>query len=155
MPRENVELFLPSILGFEKVARSAAEAIAKKMGFSDDRIDDLKTAVAEACMNAIEHGNLEDKATSVTVLLSSSSDHLEVRVVDRGRQQIPDPLPPPGNSDSARGWGLFFIQSLMDEVEIVRSPEGNVVRMTIFLGKDQDDLSEPSSDEAEWVDKVD
>lgn len=155
MPRENVELFLPSILGFEKVARSAAEAIAKKMGFSDDRIDDLKTAVAEACMNAIEHGNLEDKATSVTVLLSSSSDHLEVRVVDRGRQQIPDPLPPPGNSDSARGWGLFFIQSLMDEVEIVRSPEGNVVRMTIFLGKDQDDLAEPSSDEAEWVDKVD
>lgn len=155
MPRENVELFLPSILGFEKVARSAAEAIARKMGFSDDRIDDLKTAVAEACMNAIEHGNLEDKATSVTVLLSSSSDHLEVRVVDRGRQQIPDPLPPPGNSDSARGWGLFFIQSLMDEVEIVRSPEGNVVRMTIFLGKDQDDLGEPSSDEAEWVDKVD
>ncbi len=146
MPRENVELFLPSVLGFEKVARSAAEAIALKMGFSDDRIDDLKTAVAEACMNAIEHGNLGDKATSVTVLLSASSDHLEVRVVDRGRRQIPDPLPPPGNSEDSRGWGMFFIQNLMDEVEILRSPEGNVVRMTIFLGKEDSDRStaEPS-----------
>lgn len=155
MPRENVELFLPSVLGFEKVARSAAEAIARKMGFSDDRIDDLKTAVAEACMNAIEHGNLEDKATSVTVLLSASPDHLEVRVVDRGRRRIPDPLPPPGNSEDARGWGMFFIQNLMDEVEILRSPEGNVVRMIIFLGKEDSDrsMAEPTSDAAEWIDQ--
>jgi len=26
------------------------------MGFSEDRIEDLKTAVAEACINAMEHG---------------------------------------------------------------------------------------------------
>ena len=45
---EQVEIFLPSTLGYEKVARSAAEAVAEEMGFSEDRIDDLKTAVAEA-----------------------------------------------------------------------------------------------------------
>jgi serine/threonine-protein kinase RsbW len=125
------------------------------MGFSEDRIDDLKTAVAEACMNAIEHGNLEDKATSVTVLLSASSDHLEVRVVDRGRQVIPDPLPLPGDNANARGWGMFFIHNLMDEVEILRSPEGNVVRMLLFLGKDEKDhsLTEPSPDASEWIDQ--
>ncbi|MEE9213674.1 MAG: ATP-binding protein, partial [Thermodesulfobacteriota bacterium] len=31
--------------------------LAKEIGFSDDRIEDLKTAVSEACLNAIEHGN--------------------------------------------------------------------------------------------------
>lgn len=156
MPRENVELFLPSVLGFEKVARSAAEAVARKMGFGDERIDDLKTAVAEACMNAIEHGNLEDKSTSVTVLLSSSSDHLEVRVVDRGRQAIPDPLPLPGDTENARGWGMFFIHNLMDEVEILRSPEGNVVRMLLFLGKEKENSrTEPSPDASEWIDQND
>ncbi|RPJ01442.1 MAG: ATP-binding protein, partial [Chloroflexi bacterium] len=46
---ELVELHLPSVLGYEKVARSAAEAIALRMEFSSDRIEDLKTAVAEAC----------------------------------------------------------------------------------------------------------
>ncbi|MGO4214149.1 ATP-binding protein, partial [Terriglobus sp. YAF25] len=52
-----VEVTLPSELGFEKVAMSTAASMAQLMGFSPDRIEDLKTAVAEACINAIEHGN--------------------------------------------------------------------------------------------------
>ncbi len=48
-----VEVRLPSELGFEKVALSTAASMAKLMGFSDDRVEDLKTAVAEACINAI------------------------------------------------------------------------------------------------------
>ena len=143
MPRENVEVFLPSTLGYEKVARDAAETIAREMGFSNDRIEDLKTAVAEACMNAIEHGNMEDRATSVTVLLSAASDSLEIRIQDRGRQVIPNPLPLPGGSDKSRGWGMFFIQSLMDEVEFTELPEGgNLVKMTIFLGTDDEDADD-------------
>ncbi|MBL1135513.1 MAG: GAF domain-containing protein [Chloroflexi bacterium] len=158
MPRQNVELFLPSTLGFEKVARNAAEAIAREMGFTEDRIDDLKTAVAEACMNAIEHGNLQDRSSAVTVLLSAAPGHLQIRVEDRGRQSIPDPLPAPGTSAPDRGWGLFFIQSLMDEVEITRLPEGgNLVKMTIYLGKTEGEPSEsePTSDASEWVDEAD
>ncbi|MBI5930792.1 MAG: SpoIIE family protein phosphatase [Chloroflexi bacterium] len=158
MPRQNVELFLPSTLGFEKVARNAAEALAREMGFSEDRIDDLKTAVAEACMNAIEHGNMQDRSSAVTVLLSAAPGHLQIRVEDRGRQSIPDPLPAPGTSAPDRGWGLFFIQSLMDEVEITRLPEGgNLVKMTIYLGQNEGDMSEsePTSDASEWVDEAD
>lgn len=159
MPRENVELFIPSRLGFEKIARNAASALATEMGFSPDRIEDLKTAVSEACMNAIEHGNLEDRATSVNVLLSASPDHLEVRVEDRGRQYIPNPLPPPGGVDKSRGWGMFFIQNLMDEVEITKLPEGgNIVKMTIYLGMeeptDNDTVAdEPSADASEWIEQ--
>jgi len=35
------------------------------MGFSDDRIEDLMTAVDEACINAIEHGNKENANVKV------------------------------------------------------------------------------------------
>lgn len=157
MPRENVEIFIPSILGFEKVARSAAEALATKMGFPEEKIEDVKTAVAEAVMNAIEHGNLEDKATSVTVMFSASDDHLEIRVQDRGRQIVPNPLPPPGRENSTRGWGLFFMQSLMDEFEVSRSPEGNEIRMIVSLNggaeEDDDNTSETSEGASEWVDQ--
>ena len=38
-----VEVRLPSRLGFEKVAMSTAAGMAKLMGFSEDRIEDLKT----------------------------------------------------------------------------------------------------------------
>src|SRR5258708_8433191 len=90
---EQVEIFLPSTLGYEKVARNAAEAVAEEMGFSPDRIEDLKTAIAEACMNAIEHGNQEDKATSVTVLLTAAEERLEIKVPDHGLTPIPPTFP--------------------------------------------------------------
>src|SRR5258708_36594446 len=111
---EQVEIFLPSTLGYEKVARNAAEAVAEEMGFSPDRIEDLKTAIAEACMNAIEHGNQEDKTTSVTVLLTAGDEHLEIKVADEGLTPMPAELPEPGrigeDDEGSRGWGMFFIK---------------------------------------------
>jgi len=135
-----VEIFLPSSLGYEKVARNAAAAVAEEMGFSEDRIEDLKTAVAEACMNAIEHGNREDRATSVTVLLTAGPNQLEVNVTDEGLNPIPDQFPDPGRpGGDNRGWGMFFIQQLTDKVEISRLPAGgNQVRMVIYLQPEGD-----------------
>ena len=48
-----VELHLPSRLGYEKVAMDAAASLARRMGFSADRVDALRTALAEAITNAI------------------------------------------------------------------------------------------------------
>ena len=70
----SVEVRLPSRLGYEKVAMSTAAAVAKLMGFREDRIEDLKTAVAEACINAIEHGNRLNEGTGL------SADRLSPRV---------------------------------------------------------------------------
>ncbi len=135
VPTERVEIFLPSTLGYEKVARSAAEAVAEEMGFSPDRIADLKTAVAEACMNAIEHGNQESRSAAVTVLLTAAKEQLEINVTDEGLQSMPDEFPAPGRTaQENRGWGMFFISHLVDEVEITRLPQGgNQVRMIIYL----------------------
>jgi serine/threonine-protein kinase RsbW len=146
-PPERVEIFLPSTLGYEKVARSAAEAVAEEMGFSEDRIEDLKTAISEACMNAIEHGNQEDKSTSVAVFLTAASKRLEIRVADEGLTAMPDEIPAPGplgTGEDRRGWGMFFISQLVDEVEITRLPEGgNQVRMVIYLTPPADANSAP------------
>ena len=81
----SVEVRLPSRLGFEKVAMSTASAVAKLMGFREDRVEDLKTAVAEACINAIEHGNRLNEKLSVGVVLSAGEDELEVKVIDDGK----------------------------------------------------------------------
>ena len=69
--RHTVELKIPSELGYEKVAMAAAGSVAKKMGFTADRVDDLKTAVSEACINAIEHGHLKDVGTKETKTVGS------------------------------------------------------------------------------------
>src|SRR3984893_17040617 len=89
-----VEVRLPSRLGFEKVAMSTAASVAKLMGFSEDRIEDLKSAVAEACINAIEHGNRMDESLKVGIILSMTATTLEIRVWDRG-DGLDAKIPPP------------------------------------------------------------
>lgn len=137
-PWRNVELFLPSQLGFEKIARSTVEALAQEMGFNEAQIEDMKTAVTEACMNAIEHGNMEDITRSVSVLLSATSNKLEVRVSDSGKRNLSNVLPAPGQGDM-RGWGLFFMKNLVDQLEIKRLPEGgNLVFMSSYMRSEDD-----------------
>jgi serine/threonine-protein kinase RsbW len=136
-----IELNLPSRLGYEKVAMNTAASVAKLMGFDDDRIEDLKTAVAEACINAMEHGNKLDEALSVGVILSVGADSLEVKVLDTGSgttviNTAPDIDKKMQGDESPRGMGMFLIQALVDEAEWVSSPlAGSYARMVIHLNK--------------------
>ncbi len=139
----SVEVRLPSRLGYEKVAMSTAAAVAKLVGLQPDRIEDLKTAVAEACINAIEHGNRLNEKLSVGVILSASDDVLEVKVIDDGKGMKGQPVKPDidrkmhGEVDP-RGMGMFLIQALVDEAEWVAGIDGksSYVRLVIRLDKD-------------------
>lgn len=134
-----IELRLPSRLGYEKVAMNTASSVARLMGFSPERVEDLKTAVAEACINAIEHGNKLDDALSVGVILSMDADTLEVMVTDtgdgpHGTHAAPDIDKKMHGEEDARGMGMFLIQSLVDEAEWVSAPPaGSYARMVIHL----------------------
>ena len=135
-----VEVRLPSRMGYEKVAMSTAAAVAKLMGFREDRVEDLKTAVAEACINAIEHGNRMNEGLSVGVVLSAGKDALEVKVIDDGKG-MKGPRPKPDidrkihGEEDPRGMGMFLIQALVDEAEWVAGANGksSYVRLVIRL----------------------
>jgi serine/threonine-protein kinase RsbW len=137
--KPNIELQIPSRLGYEKVAMDAAADVARLMGFADDRIEDLKTAVAEACINAMEHGNKFDETLSVGIILSKGTDSLEVKVVDTGTKPlgqvtVPDIDKKMHEQEQTRGMGMFLIESLVDEVEWGNTPRsGNFARMVIRL----------------------
>ncbi|MDE1178433.1 MAG: ATP-binding protein [Edaphobacter sp.] len=137
--RSSIELRLPSRLGFEKVAMNTAASVAHLMGFADDRIEDLKTAISEACINAMEHGNKLDETRLVGIILSMNADSLEVKVLDtgegpKGHTVRPDIDRKMHEEEAARGMGMFLIESLVDEVEWVSSPPtGSYARMVIRL----------------------
>lgn len=140
----SVQVRLPSELGFEKVAMSTAASMAALMGFTEDRIEDLKTAVAEACINAIEHGNQLNDSLTVGVVLSTTDDKLEVKVIDDGVGVTGSPHRPDidrkvhGDEDP-RGMGMFLIQSLVDEAEWHKGPPGkSFVRLVIRLDKENE-----------------
>lgn len=142
-PERVIELRLPSRLGYEKIAMDAATSLARRMGFHEDRINALRTALAEAVTNAIEHGNAHDSAMRVLVMLTVRPDELIVSVADQGRNLLdPDKtLVTPSIEKSFTkadkgGWGIWLIRELVDEVEFSTGPGGgNQVRMVIHLEK--------------------
>lgn len=137
------ELRLPTRLGFEKVAMSTAASVAELMGFSSDRVEDLKTAVSEACINAIEHGNQMNELLGVVVTMSMSVESLEVMILDQGtgvqreEMHVPDIDRKMLGEEDPRGMGMFLIQALVDEVEYVNDqPRGSYARLTIHLNRE-------------------
>ena len=136
-----VELRLPSRLGYEKIAMDAATAMGRRMGFSDERIDSLRTAISEAVTNAIEHGNEQDANMKVFVVLTMRDDGLVVNVIDQGRKRMVQPadILKPELSDVMEqsekgGWGIWLIKEMVDEVKFSIDPSGgNQVSMIIHL----------------------
>lgn len=137
---KKLEIHIPNVLGCEKLAMNFAATVAKDMGLADERVEDLKTAVSEACLNAIEHGHKMDASMKVGIILNVEEMNLQVTVQDKGTGIGPVETPNivdkvEGRSDR-RGWGIFLIKNLVDEVNFETTPEGgNLVRMIIHLEK--------------------
>ncbi|HET7452000.1 MAG TPA: ATP-binding protein [Thermoanaerobaculia bacterium] len=136
MPKE-VSLSIPSTPGMELAATAQAEALGEAMRLSRDKIDEVKFALVEACINAFEHGGQSAGQVDVRFRVSrrpGGAEMLEVSVADRGKGFDPERVEPPEldrklRGGSKRGWGLKFIQSLMDEVEIRSTENGTTIVM--------------------------
>jgi len=134
-----VEIVLDNKLGYERVAMACAASFAKMMGFSDERIEDLKTMVAEAAINAIQHGNKDHPDAKVAMSMNLKDGALHIAVADRGGgiKDLP-PKPDIGRIieklDPPTGFGTFLIKQLADEVEFNEMIDGgHMVKMTIRL----------------------
>lgn len=135
---EKIELRIPNVLGSEKLALEKAADVAREIGFSDDRIEDLKTALAEACINAMEHGNKFNKKTKVGIILVADKSSLHVTIQDEGAGigQVKRPKITKENIPQRRGWGVFLIKNLVNEFNFVKNPKGgNEVRLIIHLDR--------------------
>ena len=136
MVEGNVELEIPARAEFVALARLVVSSYAStSFGLPDDRIDDLKIAVSEACTNAIEaHGEAETEER-VLIRCQDETDRLEVLIEDRGSgfdpATIPEhpPITDPNRLKFERGLGIPLIRSLVDDVDIASSDEGTQVRI--------------------------
>ncbi|HEU4712744.1 MAG TPA: ATP-binding protein [Pyrinomonadaceae bacterium] len=120
----------------ELIAASTAEQIAKRLMFRPEAINQIKTAVVEACINASEHSFSPDRKIYQRFRLES--DRLVVTISSRGI--VPANLNGASSgtttsevAEERRGWGLKLIRTLMDEVEFERVDEGTSLRMTKYL----------------------
>ena len=136
-----VELEIPARAEFVALARLLVSSVAQvRRELADDRIDDLKLAVSEACTNAIEAHGAIDVDERVVVRCTEADDRLEVLIEDRGAGFDPSSLPEhppvtdPERLNFERGLGIPLIRSLVDEVDFDTSGDGTAVRLTLYCG---------------------
>ena len=126
---QTIEINLPSKIGYERVAMASSAALARLGGIDAARIEDLKSAVAEACINAMQHGNKWRPEARVIVSLNLRDDRFIVSVTDQGAGMTDVPEYPGiakiiEENVSPRGLGVFMIQKLVDEVRFNQTADG-------------------------------
>ena len=132
-----VTLTLPMLPDMEIAASKTATALAEFMEMSSDKIDEVRMAVVEACINSFEHSKADDGKVEIrfAVLGNDDPERLQITIRDSGVGFAPDTLVRPKIEEklkaaSKRGWGLTIIKGLMDEVDIHSGPNGTTVVMS-------------------------
>jgi len=135
-PVSEFELVIPVDGDAELIAARTAEQIARTADFDQDSINQIKTALIEACINAAEHGESPDK--KIHQRFAIDDNRLIITVSNKGKTfgrangQSP-PSVATGSKKDKRGRGIQIIRALMDEVEFERTDDGTRLVMTKYL----------------------
>jgi anti-sigma regulatory factor (Ser/Thr protein kinase) len=130
---------VPSLPGNERLAMVRVAEAVEPLGLSTLRQDQLLTAVGEAVLNAIEHGNDARAELPAGVKVTLSGCALVVRVTDQGkggaviRHSTPDLYAKLAGEETPRGWGLFLIEHMVDELRVNNDECGHTVELVLYL----------------------
>jgi anti-sigma regulatory factor (Ser/Thr protein kinase) len=137
--RTLAEFSVPSEPGNERQAMELVADVIKDMGLTQQRLERFKTAVAEAALNAMEHGNLYRAELPVLIEVSASDTQLSVKVTDEGsgppafHSETPDLEAKLEGMQTPRGWGLFLIKNMVDDMEVTGDEHHHTVELILHL----------------------
>lgn len=134
-----VRLHLPSSYELLDLVQVLSDRLSTTAGLDEDVTHWVSVAVRESVINAIKHGNREDRAKYVivefTLVPRARPEEFVVQVLDEGAgfdpESVADPLDP-ANMLKSSGRGIFFMKNFMDDVLIARRPEGG---MSVLMKK--------------------
>ena len=144
-PRTLADFELPSVEGNERLAIERVEGAVAELSLPAARLERLKTAVGEATMNAMEHGNGYRADAPVRLSVLASDADVRVRITDHGGgREIPEAETPDIEAKLAglqtpRGWGLFLIQNMVDAMEVTTDERHHTIELSLELRGGSDD----------------
>jgi anti-sigma regulatory factor (Ser/Thr protein kinase) len=132
------EFSLPSQPGSDRLAREQVTTALRTLHISPSDLERLKTAVAEATLNAIEHGNRYQADLPVAIRIQASAKAVTVTITDQGSGPIPDPQSPDlaakvTGQQSSRGWGFFLIEKMTDNFRISGDEAHHTIELFLYL----------------------
>ena len=124
------EMVIPMGEEAELIAAHAVEEIARRHNFDQKSINQIKTALVEACINAAEHSLSPDN--KIYQRFRIDDDRVVLTISNRGLRLVPNASMAEPN-EGRRGWGLRLMRELMDEVRIENVDDGTRIVMTKYL----------------------
>jgi anti-sigma regulatory factor (Ser/Thr protein kinase) len=143
--RTLAELSIPSEPGNERRATEEVARAVSGLELPERTLERLKTAVAEATTNAMEHGNHYDPEVPVDIQVWLFEECLLVRIIDQGsgpppspNAEVPDLEAKLEGMQTPRGWGLFLIKNMVDEMRVSGNPDHHTIELITYLKGDDD-----------------
>jgi serine/threonine-protein kinase RsbW len=142
--RTLAELSIPSEPGNERRATEKVARAVSGLGLPERTLERLKTAVAEATMNAMEHGNHYRAELPVIIEVSASEAEISVKITDEGsgppafHSETPDLEAKLEGMQTPRGWGLFLIKNMVDDMNVTGDEHHHTIELIIYLKGDDD-----------------
>ena len=137
--RTLAELSVPSEPGNERRAMEEVAGTVEGLGLPERTMERLKTAVAEATMNAMEHGNRYREEAPVLIEVTATEAELSVKITDEGTgpaafdPETPDLEAKLEGVQTPRGWGLFLIKSMVDDMHVTGDERHHTVELILHL----------------------
>ncbi|MDX6481986.1 MAG: phosphoserine phosphatase RsbU/P [Gaiellaceae bacterium] len=140
----DVSFTIPSEQGNERAASERVAEAVESLGLEPARLERLKTAVSEAVMNAIEHGNQSNPELPVEIGIRREGRELLVRITDQGgEREIPEAETPDLEAkleglQKPRGWGLFLIKNMVDDLRVTTDGVHHIAELVMRLEGEDD-----------------
>ena len=123
------EIVIPMDSDAELIAAHSVEEIARRHNLDPKSINQIKTALVEACINASEHSLSPDR--KIYQRFRVEDDRVVLTISNRGLRLASHAKGEP-SQEGRRGWGLRLMRNLMDEVSIEAVDDGTRIVMTKF-----------------------
>ncbi len=152
MKTKVAELKVCSKYGVETaIASFFTSFVSGRLGDDQKRLAQIRIAIHEACINAIEHGNKKDESKWIHSEIFENEDFFEITIVDEGETFYkPDPNTVPTREEmekkiegatrrnkNNRGMGRYFMFYFADEVSYEKNnPHGTKVILKILIKQD-------------------
>ncbi|MGO8950063.1 MAG: SpoIIE family protein phosphatase [Ktedonobacterales bacterium] len=127
-----------SEMGNERSVINRVATAVVPLAIPERRLEQLKTAVGEAAMNAMEHGNHYQAEIPIEIEVLASPTHVAVRISDQGGApanidlKVPDLAAKLAGEQSPRGWGLYLIKNLVDDMRVTADGEHHTVELIVI-----------------------
>jgi len=125
-----IERSIPSDSSKGKAVIDELLAELSKLKWAENDLFGIHLAVEEALVNAIKHGNRNDRSKQVHVLFQLSEEAIHVEISDEGAGFDPEEVPDPTDEENLEvpsGRGLMLMRTFMNQVEF--NDKGNQVVM--------------------------